>query len=780
MFKSVYLTKAKFMSTGIAAVLGFLGSLPAQMSGPTASAYFDIKDKFYIACYNGKNIVELSRDGTQKVFVSGLTAPNNIYYGDFPLVQGFAVLDSNAVKFYDTAGAYAGTETIAGAKKLTDATIDTLTGGIISIYTCDVLRGVIYKTIFPAPFYLPSTSIWVSGLTRPASVMVQPAKGRLLYTEDSANARIMAIDLSSKSVSVFYNTGTSNVVGLAEDGQGNLYFSSQGSGYIYQVNKYLSSSPKKVISEPKPGDLTILPPSDDICYTCIKCGTVFISKIHNFGPGNELMVCQGDSVFSYENILFKNFGTFDNGNEFLLKYTSLLAPNLNSGTVIGRVKDTLIPAEIKGKISSALKPGTYKVYWESTKPKIARTWNTLQVFAPPVASLFEKDSAAGCGNTNIELGKLNNPDTSKVSYTWFSNKQKLNKKNYKDTFSFTPNRWIKIIANDKVTGCNNIDSVYLITQAVPTLSNWPDTQTACYLDTLKLGPPANNLYRYHWSGTGLGADSLQANPRVEAVNNQNYKLNVFIEGCGSNYQLFVKVNPKPYASLKFKDSLGYCRFDAPQGQNELLSLSANNTLFSYRENNLSARLTLNSPGTFKNLAAGIHPYTLKNDYGCKDSGNFKVIEYPNDLFITQKNDTLSINNYLSYYGVKWFKNDTATGVLSTLSLIKATDTANYIVCGKRKQGDCEFCDSLYFQPQPKINTAKYTKNNLLKLFPNPLKQGQVLHISGATGNNPFSVFNAQGQLILKNAGNDLSTQNLPPGLYLLRLSPSENLRFLVN
>lgn len=779
MLKSFFLTKAKFIRTGITAGFGFLGSLQAQMSGPTASAYFDIKDKFYIACYNGKNIVELSRDGTQKVFVSGLTAPNNIYYGDFPLVQGFAVLDSNAVKFYDTAGAYAGTETIAGAKKLTDATIDTLTGGIITVYTCDVLRGVIYKTTFPPPFNLPITSIWVSGLTRPASVMVQPSKGRLLYTEDSANARIMAIDLSSKSVSALYSTGTSNVVGLAEDGQGNLYFSSQGSGYIYQVNKYLTSPPKKVISEPKPGDLTILPASDDICYTCIKCGTVFIAKIHNFGPGNELMVCQGDSVFSYENILFKNFGTFENGNEFLLKYTSLLAPNLNSGTVIGRIKDTLVPSEIKGKISSALKPGTYKVYWESTKPKIARTWNTLQVFAPPVANLFEKDSAAGCGNTNIELGTLNNSDTSKISYTWFSNKQKLNKKNYKDTFSFTPNRWIKIIANDKVTGCNNTDSVYLITQTVPTLNNWPDTQTVCYKDTLKLGPPPNNLYRYHWSGAGLSADSLQPNPVLVGLNNQNYKLNVFIEGCGSNYQLFVKVNPKPFVSLKFKDSLGYCRFDPAKGQNEITLLSPYHTTFTYKENNHSAPLTISSPGLFNNLSAGIHTYNLNNNYGCKDSGGFTVLEYPDDLLISKKNDTLNAANYNAYYEVKWFKNDTATGAISTSSFMKATDTANYIVCGKRKQGDCKFCDSLYFEPLPKFNAAAYAKTNVIKVLPNPVQQGETLFIKSLTSKS-FSVFNIQGQLILKNAENEINTKKLSPGIYYLRSQSSENFRFLVN
>lgn len=745
-----------------------LNTVLGQMAGPTASTYFADRDRFYIACNTGKNIVELQRDGTQKVFITGLTSPNNIYYGNFPLAEGFAVLDSNVVKLYDTSGAYVGTETITGAKKLTDAAIDEVTGGVQTVYTCDVLRGVIYKTTFPAPFYFPSTSIWVTGLNHPASLLVQPSKGRLLYTEDSANARIMAIDLATKAVSSVFSTGVGNVVGLAEDGQGNLYFSSQGAAYIYQINKYLSGSPKKIISEPKPGDLTILPSSDDLVYTCIKCGTVFISKIHNFGPGNELMVCPKDSVFSYNNISFKNFGTFDAANEFLLKYT-VLSGNLSSGTVIGRFKDTVVPAEIKGKLPNNLKPGNYKVFWESTKPKIARTWNTLEVYNLPIADLFIADTAAGCNGSKVDLGLNNNSDTTAVHYDWKATYSNLNFHTSSHQFTIGVDEWIKLIATDKTTSCKNQDSVFLVKLTSPTLSNWKDSLKSCENAKINLGQAPVNLYKYRWIGPNLGSDSLTSNPEVVAKSSADYKLEVSILGCSKNYAVNLKVVSKPSVVLSNPDSVFFCQYANVGGQNKINYLSPG-AKFKW-EPYTGFTLETNGNLNLEQLSPGRRKYWLKDEFGCQDSGSFYVTMHTNDIFISKRGDTMFCSNFNKYNSIKWYKYMQSPVLAQDAQSLVRQDTGIFVVCGDRKGTDCSFCDSFYFEASKKTNGLYKTKRSVISGYPNPVKSGEnfMLNIDEKAS---WKLYDIRGMEMKSGATKIISTEGLAVGIYVIKIEGS--------
>jgi hypothetical protein len=105
--------------------------------------------------------------------------------------------------------------------------------------------------------------------------------------QDTAFSDLLAIDLTSASVSVLRSTGLSNLSGLAEDAEGNIYISSQYEKNIYQWNKYLTGSPKRVVGEPKPGDIFVNSAKDEWVYCCIICGNVYIAKLHTFGPSIE-------------------------------------------------------------------------------------------------------------------------------------------------------------------------------------------------------------------------------------------------------------------------------------------------------------------------------------------------------------------------------------------------------------------------------------------------------------------------------------------------------------
>lgn len=197
----------------------FLGTLlfstigNAQLNKPNASAYNHYNDFYYITNYLGKSVVKMDRFGNKSYFVQNLTAPNNILFADFPFRPSFIVLDSTQVKVFDTSGNSISTVSISNAMKLQDLVYDS-TNKVI--YTTDVIHGVIYKTTFgAAPNYLPTTTVWVSGVSHPSNIILQLKQNRILFVQDTLNSNLMAVDLTSANVTVLRSTGLSNLTGLA-------------------------------------------------------------------------------------------------------------------------------------------------------------------------------------------------------------------------------------------------------------------------------------------------------------------------------------------------------------------------------------------------------------------------------------------------------------------------------------------------------------------------------------------------------------------------------------
>jgi hypothetical protein len=375
-------------------VILFFNYSHAQLNKPNASTYNHYNDFYYITNYLGKSVVKMDRFGSKSYFVQNLTAPNNILFADFPFGPSFIVLDSNQAKVFDTAGNSISIVSIANAKRLQDLVYDS-TNKII--YTTDVDRGVIYKTTFgSAPNYLPNTTVWVSGISRPSNIILQLKQNRILFVQDTMNANLMSVDLTTANVTVLRNTGLSLLSGLAQDSEGNYYISSQYEKNIYQWNKYLTGSPKKVVGEPKPGDITVNSAKDEWVYCCILCGTVYISRLHTFGPASEIMGCPGDSLDVYKNPLVKQLGTFADGNQFILELSSA-SGNFDSSMVLEVVSDTLQPAFQRIKIPNHLVGSKkYRYRYRSTKPAAIGFFELLYLSEQPKEQ-FSKDSIPVCG-----------------------------------------------------------------------------------------------------------------------------------------------------------------------------------------------------------------------------------------------------------------------------------------------------------------------------------------------------------------------------------------------
>ncbi len=502
-------------------VVGLINSLCGQLyyNAPNASAYNPLNHKYLITNEGSGEVFQIDRAGNKWLFAKGLTSPRNIAMHKLPMGWCVLVLDSNRMVVYDTSGSVLGYETISGVKQLQDCVYDSVDQ---ILYTSDRLRGVIYKTRFgkSAP-YVPSTSVWITGLVKPSAMVLQKSKGRILLVQDTTNSGLISVSLKDSTFTLLRYLNLSNVMGMAEDDQGNLYFSAVAEQNIYQLNKYYKGSPKALIREPKPGDLTIVGSRNEWVYTCILCGKVYVAALHIFGPSSEVMGCAGDSIDTYKNPFLKNIGSFENGNEFILQLSDSKG-DFSKGYELNRVKDTLIPAMISGVIPSGISSGMgYKIRWNSTKPPVDGWLQMSEILPIPSLSLSsQRDTFFDCERKGIRLKAQDSVEL--VDFNWTVNGREV-----RDSTRYL---WVKsdsalhVVVAGKLasSGCVSMDSVWVLPATKPNFISWESQIIACQGDSVWLGDTASsaglNEYSYRWNSQNLDSTwmSIAKNPRVVA------------------------------------------------------------------------------------------------------------------------------------------------------------------------------------------------------------------------------------------------------------------------
>lgn len=502
-------------------------------NAPNASAYNPINNRYLITNQGSGEVLQIDRAGNKTLFAKNLKSPRNIAIHKLPIGYAVLVLDSNRMVIYDTVGNLIGTETVSGIQQIQDCAYDSIAQ---VLYTTDRVRGCIYKTTFDksAP-HTPHTSIWVSNLTKPSAILWQKNKNRLLLVQDTLNSNLIAISISDSTVQTLRSLNIKNAMGLAEDAQGNLYIASVGDKYIYQLNKYYSGSPKVLLGEPKPGDITIVSERNEWVYTCIICGKVFIADIHLFGPDSEIVGCAGDSVTTYTNPFIKNIGTFENGNEFILELSDDKG-NFDKGNTLNRVQDTLIPREIQGILPKNISAGMgYRIRWSSTKPKITGYLQLTQILEAPTLLLSDKGSVRyDCDGLGIRLKAQDS--AIQTDYTW-----RVNGTVVTDSTQFLTVKGVSqntqrvhLIAKQTSTGCTATDSVKILFAAsVPVAKQLP-TLRVCASDSISFGDTfSNNTHHYNWKN-GRGWNSQTMKPHYKALQTDTFHCTITTaQGCVS-------------------------------------------------------------------------------------------------------------------------------------------------------------------------------------------------------------------------------------------------------
>lgn len=731
------------------------GNAKAQFSGPNASTYNPNTGKYYISNYYGKNIVSLDQNNNKATFISGLTAPNNLIYADLPVGSGYLILDSNEIKAFDDAGVFFASFGTSGALKLQDLVFDTASQ---TLYTSDVERGVVYKTTFaPPPFYTPITSIFSSPYRRPSAMVLQKKLNRILYVEDTIGGNLMAIDLSNGTYSNVKTLNMDNLIGLAEDGQGNLYLSSQGNKAIYQLNKYYAGTPKKLYSEPKPGDLLVNVEKDQWVYTCIACGTVFTPPLHIFGPGYEEDLCSGDRFPSYRNFLMNNIGTFDAGNQFIAELSNS-SGSFSNPLFLTSIKDTLVPDSMLCVLPKFVSQGFgYKLRWRSTKPAIIGSKETVIVNALPKASISVSDTIQGCYGSTVELGQ-NNP-SSGVSYQWSP-----------PQFVDSPQRYscfLKLDSQVKIfleatnsAGCKFHDSAFVLPVTLPNPGKLADTVNTCFGVPVALGNSAKGGLQYSWSPGEYLNDSTLAQPKYSDSLPRTFKLTVSAPGgCTNSVSQSVLIHPSPSFKLVW-DSIGLC-----SGQTALNSTIHKYIYYKCTWIDPNGDTTVGDSKGFGWNYIGPKGNTkvilTENIHGCSAAKEVSVTRLPlTNVNLISNNFRLTPSVKLTH--IQWFRNDTF--IAADSNSLAITKSGKYKVCGK-DINQCDVCSP------PNFYNANNIQNSAVEtclIYPNPADN--LLKLNCMDNTIQFwEVFDFNGRTVKSGVDLDIDISNLCNGMYILKV-----------
>lgn len=748
--------------------IGFTAKLEAQPNflWPNASTYNKYNDKYYITNYKGQNVISLDATGNKVEVVTNLTAPNNLLFASLPIGDGYIILDSNEIKGYDSGWNYYASFTTPGAIKMQDAVFDA-TNNVL--YITDVTRGAIYKTTFgSAPFYFPSTSVFSSPHRRPSAMVLQSNKNRILYVEDTIGGNLMAMDLSTGNTSLVKSLNMDNLVGLAEDGQGNLYLSSQGLKGIYQLNKYYSGSPVKLYSEPKPGDILVNTLKDQWVYTCLICGTVFTPPLHLFGPGLEIAGCPGDSFFCYKNYLHRNIGTFDMGNQFIMEMSNQSGQFVTPRQLV-KINDTLIPLTMDGLIPKGLPSGPgYKVRWRSTKPAVTSIPEQMTIFATPKGGAAISDTVQACAGNKITLGTGNAKDTL-LQYTWTPKTEVDSSKNASVICMADKNKWIYLTIRN-TDGCILNDSAYIKPVSAPNAGNLTDTIQACQGNAALLGGTPLSGISYSWSPGADLDDSTSANPIFKTPYSTKFKVTVTATGgCFSVDSQSVTLNPMPIFKI-VTDTAKICT--GGSGMNSIIPDNKPYKAYWIGESNDTTQgdnlgYASGTPGQTRRWTV----YYMHTQSGCISTRNFVSETF------AKRNPKLSIlTNELAVnmplLNLKWYRNDTAIAGGDTL---KNPKPGLYHACGF-SNGVCYECTNSYLVV-PKTNSTQNISQNCM-LYPNPAEELVYLNCTNLGADISWQICSLAGQKLAAGKGSTISFAGRTSGIYLVKINNLQTIKIV--
>jgi hypothetical protein len=310
------------------------------------------------------------------------------------------------------------------------------------------------------------------------------------------------------------------------------------------------------------------------------------------------------------------------------------------------------------------------------------------------------------------------------------------------------------ISSEGCTGSNNIDSLTLYVNPLPTVTVISSTNTVCSGQLLTF--TANGASTYSWSFGATGS-----NPTLSAVQNTIYTVTGTNSlQCSSTTTININILPSPSITIT-SSSNSICT-------GETFTLLANGAQTYTWNNGSQLNVLYNSPNSTTN-------YTVQgsNSNGCSTTKTIQVVvnQYPilslfssDSLICAGEPVTLSASGALSYL---WSNSQTS----SAITVFPQTETT-YTVTGSNN--GCTATTTITQLVDECTGIKNHAiSSNLLSVYPNP--SSGIFTIKNKEKNRALSVecYNSQGlkiitQLIVSDSQIDL--ENQPSGIYYLKIS----------
>jgi ligand-binding sensor domain-containing protein len=397
---------------------------------------------------------------------------------------------------------------------------------------------------------------------------------------------------------------------------------------------------------------------------------------------------------------------------------------------------------------------------------------TVTISGGPLIVIASASDSAICAGESVDLSALASGGNGSYTYQWTSNPVGFDSiiSNPTDIPTITTTYTIEIDDGDST----KTDSVIVIVNPLPAVDLGQDT-TICYNQSVTLDATESGC-TYLWSGGGSVDSVFTVVGSDVGVGTADYSVTVTnIYGCQDIDTITVTIAPNPVADAGPDISICY-------GECTVLTASGAGVGGSYFWNTTETTSSITvCPTTTSNYIV-----TTTNEYECTDVDYVVVTVNPLPVVDLGQDTAILISQSVLLdamgvgYTYSW--SDSSTNSTLTVNGSDISDSADYSVTVTNVYG-CQSVDTITISIIDNIEDI--TDNVNINVFPNPSKGIFNISISGLNNNFDLTIFNIQGQIILKEKLNNVSAKynkqldvsDYPKGIYFLKFINKDIIQF---
>jgi hypothetical protein len=280
-------------------LLNAIGYINAQnlITSPECVVYDAANNRYLVSCFYAGKVVAIDSNGNQSYFTEGLAYAygNTIYNGVFYISTGKTIKGFDLQTAAEVMSIY-----IGGSYQMDGMTTDT--SG--NLYIVDFHTGSddqIYKINLTSHVYSVFVSPGIGLANGPQDLAYDKENNRLIVANYYSGSPIQAVSMVDSSVTNIIQNSIGNFDGVAQDNDGNYYFTSWSSHSVHKYDKNFANPPVVVVSGISgPANLCYNEVENKLAIPDFNRDTVIFYQIEPIG-------IKGNSSIVKDYVLYQNY-----------------------------------------------------------------------------------------------------------------------------------------------------------------------------------------------------------------------------------------------------------------------------------------------------------------------------------------------------------------------------------------------------------------------------------------------------------------------------------------